>query len=91
MLRALFFDMDETLCDTLRANEQAKQLMGQALEVQYGTELDGQGVAHAYVTGIYREWSDSQRARYLPIINQQPLDAELGIDPQHTGKRIPWP
>jgi len=91
MLKALFLDLDETLCDTLSANEQAKQLMGQALEVQYGTELDGQGVAHAYVTGIYREWSDSQRARYLPIINQQSegafrlqlicdLLAEQGVD-----------
>ena len=71
MLKALFLDMDETLCDTLSANEQARQLVGQALEAQYGAELDGQGVARAYVTGIYRQWSDSQRARYLPIIEQQ--------------------
>jgi N-acylneuraminate-9-phosphatase len=71
MLKALFLDMDETLCDTFSANKQAKRLMGQVLEVQYGAEFDGQGVADAYVTGIYRQWSDSQRARYLPIIKQQ--------------------
>ena len=71
MLKALFLDMDETLCDTRGANEQAKQLMGLALEAQYGADIDGQGVADAYVSGIYREWSDSQRARYLPIIEQQ--------------------
>ena len=71
MLRALFLDMDETLCDTLSANEQAKQLMGEALKAQYGAEFDGQGVANAYVSGIYRQWSDRQRARYLPIIEQQ--------------------
>jgi HAD superfamily hydrolase (TIGR01509 family) len=71
MLKALFLDMDETLCDTFSANERAKQLMGQALEAQYGAELDGQGVANAYVAGIYRQWSDRQRARYLPIIEQQ--------------------
>ncbi len=71
MLKALFLDMDETLCDTLGANEQAKQLMGQALKAQYGARFDGQGVAGAYVTGIYRQWSDRQRERYLPIIEQQ--------------------
>lgn len=71
MLKALFLDLDETLCDTLGANEQARQIMGQALDAQYGTELDGQAVARSYVKGIYRQWSDSQRARYLPIINQQ--------------------
>ena len=71
MLKALFLDMDETLCDTLGSNERAKQLMGQSLEAQYGGKCDGQGIASAYVAGIYRDWSDSQRARYLPIIEQQ--------------------
>jgi HAD superfamily hydrolase (TIGR01509 family) len=91
MLKALFLDMDETLCDTLGANERAKQLMGQALEVQYGVEFDGKGVADAYVTGIYRKWNEHQRARYLPIIEQQSegafrlqlirdLLAEQGVD-----------
>jgi len=91
MLKALFLDLDETLCDTQSANEQAKLLMGQALEARYGSQFDGKGVAQAYVTGIYREWSDSQRARYLPIIEQQSegafrlqlirdLLAEQGVD-----------
>lgn len=91
MLKALFLDLDETLCDTQSANEQAKLLMGQALEARYGAQFDGKGVAQAYVTGIYREWSDSQRARYLPIIEQQSegafrlqlirdLLAEQGVD-----------
>lgn len=71
MLKALFLDLDETLCDTSRANEQARQLMGEALQAQFGTECNGQGVAHAYVNGIYRRWSDSQRARYQPIVEQQ--------------------
>jgi N-acylneuraminate-9-phosphatase len=71
MLKALFLDLDETLCDTLGANERAKQLMAQDIETQYGANLDGQAFANAYVAGIYREWSDSQRARYMPIIEQQ--------------------
>jgi len=71
MLKALFLDMDQTLCDTSGANEQAGQLMAQAVESQYGAGLDGQAFAGAYVEGIYRHWSDSQRARYQPIIEQQ--------------------
>jgi len=71
MLKALFFDMDQTLCDTQGANEQAKKLLGQALAMRYGSGLDGRAVADAYVRGIYREWSADQRTRYLPIIEQR--------------------
>ena len=71
MLKALFLDLDETLCDTLRANEQAKRLMAQDIETQFGIKLNGKAFAEAYVSGIYREWSANQRARYMPIIEQQ--------------------
>jgi N-acylneuraminate-9-phosphatase len=70
MLKALFLDMDETLCDTPAANVHAKQLMAQALHAQHGSTFDAAGFADAYVTGIYREWSNSQQARYMPIIEQ---------------------
>lgn len=71
MLKALFLDMDETLCDTRGANQQAKQSLGHAVESQYGEHIDGQRFADAYVSGIYREWDASQRKRYQPIIEQQ--------------------
>jgi len=71
MLKALLLDLDETLCDTLGANERAKELMAHDLESQYGSHLNGQAFANQYVTGIYRDWSDTQRARYMPIIEQQ--------------------
>lgn len=71
MLKALFLDMDQTLCDTSGANEQAMELMRQALTLQYGPDFDGSDVAEAYVSGIYRQWSEDQRARYLPVIKQQ--------------------
>lgn len=91
MLKALFLDLDETLCDTQGANEQAKQLMMRRLAAQYGSNFDAQAVASAYLSGIYREWTDRQRARYLPIIERQTeaafrlllirdLLAEQGID-----------
>lgn len=71
MLKALFLDMDETLCDTHGANGYAKQLMEKELLERYGPGFDGSGVTSAYVTGIYRQWTECQRARYLPLIEQQ--------------------
>lgn len=91
MLKALFLDMDETLCDTTAANRQAQQLLGDKVTALYGQGIDGQAFARAYVTGIYREWTETQRQRYMPIIEQQSegafrvqlirdLLAEQGID-----------
>ena len=76
MLKALFLDMDDTLCDTNAANRQAQALMGDALNdeycsEQYSNQFDGQKVAAAYVKGIYREWTPEQHNRYMPIIEQQ--------------------
>ncbi|MFT5710808.1 MAG: N-acylneuraminate-9-phosphatase [Halioglobus sp.] len=89
MLKALFLDMDETLCDTHLANEQATDTMARSVQDQYG--VDGRVVAEAYVAGMYRQWSTRQRERYLPIIEQQSegafrlqlirdLLAEQGVD-----------
>lgn len=71
MLKALFFDMDETLTDTLGANERAVELMAQALQEQCGQGFDGRRAADAYIDGIYRRWSEAQRARYVPILEEQ--------------------
>lgn len=71
MLKALFFDMDLTLCDTPHANATAKALMAKAVENRYGAKVNGTAFADAYVKGIYREWTEQQRARYTPIIRQQ--------------------
>mgnify|MGYP000179081501 CR=1 FL=1 len=71
MLKALFLDMDETLCDTLGANQQAIEQMVSYVRAQYGEHVDASGFADAYVAGIYREWNEAQRARYLPICKQE--------------------
>lgn len=91
MLKALFLDMDETLCDTAAANREATCRMAEELTRLYGEAIDSQSVAEAYVRGMYRQWNDSQRQRYLPIIEQRgegtfraqlirDLLAEQGID-----------
>ena len=68
MLKALFFDMDETLCDTRKANDTARALLAAEVEARYDGRVDGPAFAHAYVEGIYRHWTDEQRQRYMPII-----------------------
>ena len=68
MLKALFLDMDETLCDTSKANLHAKQLLADEAESTFGSSINGAEFANAYVSGIYREWSDTQKTRYLPIV-----------------------
>lgn len=68
MLKALFFDMDETLCDTTYANRMATQLWADELTVVLTPDVDAVGMAGAYVRGIYREWEGEQEQRYMPII-----------------------
>lgn len=74
MLKALLLDMDETLCDTEKANAKAKALLAQTVDSTYpvdGVTVRGAVFADHYVSGIYREWSDQQNARYTPIVNDQ--------------------
>ncbi|HSG60047.1 MAG TPA: HAD family hydrolase [Pseudomonadales bacterium] len=68
MLKALFFDMDETLCDTDYANRMAKQLFAGALRDLLGGNFDADHVANEYVRSIYREWQADEQSRYMPII-----------------------
>jgi HAD superfamily hydrolase (TIGR01549 family) len=70
MLKALFLDLDETLCDTRHANDSAAQQLGESVQTLYGDSVDGQQLGRAYLAGIYRHWSDAQRARYMPIIER---------------------
>lgn len=69
MLKALFFDMDETLCDTHGANQQAQALMAQALHNRYGADFSGDRFAEDYLSRIYRQWQNKvEEQRYLSII-----------------------
>lgn len=70
MLKALFLDMDETLCDTEGANQKAKQLLAQAAKDTFAL-ADPQQFSEHYVNGIYRRWDTQQQQRYLPIIERE--------------------
>lgn len=73
VLKAIFLDLDETLCDTRKATDQAKAQLAGTVRARFG--VDGALFADRYEKGFYRRWSTVQRARYLPIINQQGEDA----------------
>jgi len=77
MLKALLLDMDNTLCDTHRAVDTAKIQFAHHVVQRFSEEasLDGHAFASAFVTGIYREWSDTQRSAYLPVIERQGEEA----------------
>ncbi|GAC22205.1 HAD family hydrolase [Paraglaciecola arctica] len=74
MLKALFLDMDETLCDTHKANNIAKQQLAKKAESICGSSLDSKQFAERYVQGIYRQWTPVQQQRYMPIIEQHSED-----------------
>jgi len=68
MLKALFFDMDDTLCDTAYANKMAKKLFAEACHAALGKPFDAAGLAEEYVRCIYREWQGDEETRYMPLI-----------------------
>lgn len=68
MLKALFLDMDDTLCDTQAANAAAMAQMAQTFTRLYGEKFNSENTAKAYVSGIYRQWNKQQSARYISII-----------------------
>ncbi len=75
MLKALLFDMDDTLCDTQKANAEAKIRLSRYVEETFSLHGQGDNFADAYVTGIYRDWTDAQKKRYLPMVQNQSEDA----------------
>jgi FMN phosphatase YigB (HAD superfamily) len=75
MLKALFLDMDDTLCDTNAANVQAKKLMADNIGHMFGAHVPSANVADAYVLGIYREWNAAQKMRYSMIIQNESEEA----------------
>lgn len=71
MLKALFLDMDDTLCDTMAANEHAISAMKKSIHEHFGSDVDAKQFTRAYIRGIVRQWSDTEQARYLPIAQQE--------------------
>jgi N-acylneuraminate-9-phosphatase len=74
VLKALFLDMDETLCDTSKANDIAKRELAKRAQAMCGSSLHSEQFVERYVQGIYRQWTPVQQQRYMPIIEQHSED-----------------
>jgi HAD superfamily hydrolase (TIGR01549 family) len=74
VIKALFLDMDETLCDTRQANNIAKREFAKKALSVCGNSLDSEQFAERYIQGIYRQWTEVQHQRYMQIIEQQSED-----------------
>jgi HAD superfamily hydrolase (TIGR01549 family) len=67
MYKALFLDMDETLCDTTLANNTATSMLADALNRDFGDQIDEQSFAEHFLKGIYKVWTPEQAERYRPL------------------------
>lgn len=67
MLKALFLDLDETLCDTTGANNQALVIMAGKVKDLFGEAVDEQAFTAMYLKGIYRELDERYAELLLPV------------------------
>lgn len=65
-LKALFLDMDETLCDTSGANKEAAVWLAGEFSARLGKE-EAQQLAEHYLQGIYKNISAELKKLYFPI------------------------
>ncbi|NRA41126.1 MAG: HAD family hydrolase [Pseudomonadales bacterium] len=72
-LKALFLDMDETLCDTTGANRKALQDMAQLASQLLGKHFDALAFANGYLQGIYRNLPTDYQRDLLPLAEQSEL------------------
>jgi N-acylneuraminate-9-phosphatase len=67
MLKAIFLDLDETLCDTTGANNQALQIMAAKAKSLLGDSINDQAFAAMYLKGIYRDLDQRYSELLLPV------------------------
>jgi N-acylneuraminate-9-phosphatase len=71
MLKALFLDMDETLCDTSGANKKAVCIMAEKADALLDGRIDSQDFGNRYLKGIYRELDARYSALLLPVNDEE--------------------
>lgn len=77
MLKAIFWDLDETLCDTTGANNKALELMGELAHGIYGEGFPTEEFTAAYLKGIYRDFDARYAEIFLPIEDEGTFRLEL--------------
>jgi FMN phosphatase YigB (HAD superfamily) len=95
MYKALLLDLDETLCDTTGANNQALQSMAERVATLHPS-IDSALFSRQYLTGIYRNFSPEQARYFLPIVDEgafrilliETILQGLGVDAPFHAKEL---
>lgn len=77
MLKALFLDLDETLCDTTSANLQARDILAASINSLATGDFDHMQLASDYLTGIYRVFNSEMKQIFLPITSEEEFRTDL--------------
>ena len=77
MLKALFLDLDETLCDTTGANLQARDYIADKAKTMFASDFNSLDFANDYLTGIYKILSDEMKELFLPITDEETFRTDL--------------
>jgi N-acylneuraminate-9-phosphatase len=67
MLKAILLDMDETICDTTKANILAMEKLAVFVEQYFPSQAQAQDFSKLYLKGIYKNISDDLKAILFPI------------------------
>ena len=76
-IKALFLDMDETLCDTTGANIKALEHLRLIVEQRCSVAFDTHNFAKLYLEGIYKNLSSDLRAALYPIEDEEEFRTDL--------------
>lgn len=77
MIKALFLDLDETLCDTSKANTLALSEMAQCFKQTLGEPANGEKLAELYRQGIYRELDATLTAKLSQNVSEEQFRHQL--------------
>ncbi|MCY4045145.1 MAG: HAD-IA family hydrolase [Cellvibrionales bacterium] len=77
MIKALFFDMDETLCDTSLADAKAKQTLITEIDPFVDGANTAESIACEYIEGIYKRLSKEREAQLYPITDESTFRKKL--------------
>jgi N-acylneuraminate-9-phosphatase len=80
MLKAIFLDMDETLCDTTSANIMARENLKSSVKKYFSSEEAASNFATDYLKGIYKDLTPYLKSRLMPIVDEETFRTNLIIE-----------
>ena len=77
MIKAIFLDMDETLCDTTKANILAKDHLTQFVSSHLSSLEQANDFSEKYLQGIYKNLSPDLQQKLFPISDEEAFRTKL--------------